>query len=184
MGRKYAIRDQNAIYFVTFTVVHWIDLFIRDEYREVVMESLQYCQKHKGLTIHAYCIMTSHIHAILSAVEGKELSDVIRDFKSYTSSQLRKSIDQNNQESRREWLVWMFERAGKRNKRNKGFQLWQQNNHPVELSTNDMMDQRLTYIHNNPVEAGFVDDPSAWRWSSCASYERDVDSKIEVVYIE
>ncbi|MEM8845422.1 MAG: transposase, partial [Pseudomonadota bacterium] len=65
MGRKYAIRDQNAIYFITCTVVNWIDLFIRDEYREIVIDSLKYCQKYKGLNIHAYCLMTSHIHSII-----------------------------------------------------------------------------------------------------------------------
>ncbi|MEM8845419.1 MAG: transposase, partial [Pseudomonadota bacterium] len=71
-----------------------------------------------------------------------------------------------------------------KNKRNSTFQLWQQHNHPIELSTNEMMDQRLNYIHNNPVEAGFVSDPSAWIWSSCASYECDALGLIDLVYIE
>jgi len=145
MGRKYAIRDQEAIHFVTFTVVNWIDLFIRDVYKEVIIDSLKYCQKNKGLQIHAYCIMTSHIHLILSVEEGFVLSDVIRDFKSHTSNALKKLIKQNNTESRREWLIWMFERAGKKNTRNTEFQLWQQHNHPIELSTNEMVDQRLDY---------------------------------------
>ncbi len=43
--------------------------------------------------------------------------------------------------------------------------------------------QRLTYIHNNPVEAGFVDDPTAWVWSSCASYEKEIDDQIELIYL-
>ena len=67
MGRKYAIRDQEALHFVTFTVVNWIDLFVRDAYKEIIVDSLKYCQHEKGLSIHAYCIMTSHVHAILSA---------------------------------------------------------------------------------------------------------------------
>ncbi|MTI19869.1 transposase, partial [Fulvivirga sp. RKSG066] len=58
-----------------------------------------------------------------------------------------------------EWLLWMMERAGKKNIRNYGFQLWQQHNHPIQLDTNELMDQRLEYVHNNPCEAGFVDDP-------------------------
>ena len=128
--------------------------------------------------------MTSHIHLILSVEEGHILSDVIRDFKSYTSSQLKKSIKGNSHESRRDWLIWMIEKAGKKNKRNTDFQLWQQHNHLIELKTNDMMDQRLDYIHNNPVEAGFVDDPSAWLWSSCASYQKGINCKIEMNFIE
>ncbi|MEM6526579.1 MAG: transposase [Bacteroidota bacterium] len=75
MGRKYSIRDQNAIYFITCTVVNRIDLFIRGEYREIVIDSLKYCQEHKGLNIHAYCIMTSHIHLNISANEGYDLLD-------------------------------------------------------------------------------------------------------------
>jgi REP element-mobilizing transposase RayT len=132
MGRKYAIRDQQAIYFVTFTTVNWIDLFIRNEYRKILVQSLKYCQDNKGLNIHAYCIMTSHIHLILSAKEGFSLSDIIRDMKSYTSMALKTSIREHSKESRKEWLMWFFERAGKKNKRNQGFQLWQQHNHPIE----------------------------------------------------
>ncbi|MEM6526474.1 MAG: transposase [Bacteroidota bacterium] len=184
MGRKYAIRNQNAIYFITCTVVNWIELFTRGEYRKVVIESLKYYQLHKGLNVHAYCIMTSHIHLILSAEDGYDLSSIIRDFKSYTSTQLKKSIEESPKESRESWLIWMFERAGKKNKRNSIFQLWQQHNHPIELNTNEIMNQRLNYVHNNPLEAGFVDDPNAWVWSSCAAYERNDASEIELVFIE
>ena len=104
MGRKYAIRDQNEIYFVTFTVINWIDLFIRDEYKEIIIESLTYCQKIKGLNIHAYCIMTSHIHLILSVRESFKLSDTIRDLKSYTSRKIKEAIVTHQRESRRECL--------------------------------------------------------------------------------
>lgn len=84
MGRKYTIRDQLSIHSLTLTVVNWIDLFIRDQYKFIIQSSLKYCQTNKHMKVHAYCIMTSHIHIILSVEQG-ELSDVIRDFKSYTS---------------------------------------------------------------------------------------------------
>jgi len=104
-------------------------------------------------------------------VKEGELSDVLRDFKSYTSRAVR-NVLQNKEvpESRREWLLWMFERAGKKNKRNNGYQFWQQHNYPIELSTNEMIDQRLDYVHNNPVEAGFVDKVEDWVWSSARQY--------------
>jgi len=182
-GRKYAIRDQNSFYFVTFTIINWIDLFIRNEYREILVNSLNYCHGNKGLNIHAYCIMTSHLHLILSANEGYSLSDIIRDFKRHTSSTLRSCIIDNPSESRKDWFIWFFERAGKKNKRNKDFQLWQQHNHPIELSTKPMDEQRLEYIHYNPVVAGFVNDPTAWEWSSCASYKKSIDDKVELIYL-
>ena len=181
MGRKYATRDQEALHFVTFTVVNWIDLFTRNIYREIIMDSLRYCQLNKGLKVHAYCIMTNHIHLILSVVRGAVLSDVIRDFKSFTSYRLRKDIKMNGRESRRKWLLAMIESAGLKNPPNRDFQLWQQHNHPIELSSNRMMYQRLDYIHNNPVKAGFVNNPAAWSWSSCTSYEMGLSSGLEIV---
>lgn len=170
MGRKYAIRDQLSVHSVTFTVVNWIDIFIRDHYKEIILSSLKYCQENKHLQVHAYCIMTSHVHLIISVSEGN-LSDVIRDFKSFTSRQIKELLqDKTNAESRREWMLWMFKRAGKKNKRNNSFQYWQQHNHPIELSTNEMIDQRLDYVHNNPVESGFVFKAEDWVWSSARQY--------------
>ena len=183
MGRKYAIRDQHSIHFVTFTVVNWIDVFIRDQYKEVVLSILKYCQENKGLQIHAYCLMTSHVHLILSVTDG-ELSSVIRDMKSYTSTKIRSVLveDRQNIESRREWVLWMLERAGKKNKRNGDYQFWQQHNHPIELSTNDMIDQRLDYVHNNPVEPGFVFNPKDWVWRSARQYAGET-GEIELSYL-
>ena len=183
MGRKYAIRDQHAIHFVTFTVVYWLDIFIRDAYRQIILDSLVFCHNHKGLNVHAYCIMTSHIHLILSVDEEHSLSDVIRDLKRHTAAQTRKAIQEHPGESRKAWLLWMGERAGKKNRKNIDFQLWQQHNHPIELSTVAMTEQRLDYVHNNPVEAGFVNDPSSWVWSSCRAYELGIDDGVVTEYL-
>ena len=183
MGRKYAILNQQALHFVTFTVINWLDIFIRDEYRQIILDSLNYCQQHKGLNVHAYCIMTSHVHLILSVRDGFALSDVIRDMKSHTSTQLRKAIEEHPAESRKHWILWMCERAGKKNKRNIDFQFWQQHNHPIELTTSSMVEQRLAYVHDNPVAAGFVDDPTAWLWSSGKAYETGVDDHVVTEYL-
>lgn len=170
MGRKYAIRSQEDFYFVTFTAVYWFDIFIRTEYKDIFVNSLKYCQKQKGLIVGAYCIMTSHVYLILGT-EGKfPLGDIIRDLKSYTSRHIRKYMEHNPQESRKEWMVWMMQRAGKKNPKNKDFQLWQQHNHSIALTTNIMLDQRLDYIHENPVKAGFVEKPEDWIYSSTRDY--------------
>ncbi len=118
MGRKYQIRDQRSIYFVTFTVVNWIDVFIKDSYREIFISSLKFCQNNKGLEVYAYCLMTNHVHLILGTKGENNLEDIIRDLKSFTSRHIRKEIEENFSESRREWMLWMFARAGKKNKRN------------------------------------------------------------------
>ena len=67
-------------------------------------------------------------------------------------------------------MTWMMERTGKKNGNNHDWQLWQQHNQPIELNTNEMMDQRVEYLHMNPVEAGFVDEAEAWRFSSSRDY--------------
>lgn len=110
MSRKYKIRDQEAVYFVTFTVVNWLDVFIRPEYRDIFMDSIRYCQQHKGLQAYAYCIMSSHVHMIISRHGDQKLEDVIRDIKKYTSLKIIEAISQNVQESRRELLLWLFEK--------------------------------------------------------------------------
>ncbi len=171
MGRKYAIRDQNQFYFVTFSVVYWLDIFIREEYKSIFIESLKFCQKEKGLQVGAWCIMTSHVHLALRVEEGKKLEDTIRDLKSYTSRHIRKYIEHSPHESRKEWLLWMMQRAGSKKSNNKDFQFWQQHNHPIELNTNEVLQQRVDYIHNNPVEAGFVENAGDWIYSSARDYE-------------
>ena len=125
MPRKYAIRDQEKFYFVTFTVVYWLDLFIRKEYRNIFLESVRYCQKEKGLEVGVYCMMTSHIHMIIGTKGANKLEAIIRDLKSYTSRHIRKYMQNNPYESRKEWLLWMMERAGRKKSNNKDFQLWQ-----------------------------------------------------------
>ena len=114
MSTKYKIRDQEQLYFVSFAVVYWLDVFVRNEYREVLLDSLRFCQKNKGLEVFAWCIMTSNVHLIIGTTD-KKMEDILRDFKSYTSTQLRKVISQNQQESRREWLLEMMKKAGKNN---------------------------------------------------------------------
>lgn len=95
MSEKYKILDQKAPYFVTFTVVQWIDLFTRNEYRDILIESLKFCQENKGLVIYSYCIMTNHVHMIISSTQGLKLESIIRDFRGFTSKELRKEIESN-----------------------------------------------------------------------------------------
>ncbi len=93
------------------------------------------------------------IHLIASAKQGFVLSGIMRDFKKYTSSTIIKAISNNVYESRRNWMLWIFKKAGEKNSNNKNFQFWRQDNHPEKLMSNKFKDQKLEYIHNNPVES-------------------------------
>ncbi|MBI5370935.1 MAG: transposase [Sphingobacteriales bacterium] len=124
----YKIRNQGAVHFLTFAVVEWVDVFSRKVYRDMVLESIRYCRKEKGLLLHCWCIMSNHLHLIVSAKESN-LSDLLRDFKKFTSKQLVKAI----QENRREWMLEIFKKEGQKNSRNSEFQFWRQDNQPMEL---------------------------------------------------
>ena len=170
----YKIRNQEGIHFITFAVVGWIDVFSRPDYKDIVVDSMQYCQKSKGLNIHAWIIMSNHLHLIISSQKGHKLSDILRDFKKYTSLRIIEAIEQNTSESRKEWMLKYFRESGNKNVKNTTYQFWQQNNHPVELTDDsDMISQRLEYIHNNPVHAGIVNHPSDYIYSSARDYEGD-----------
>ena len=101
----YKITNQNNLHFITPTVVGWIDVFTRKAYKDIIVESLNFCSKNKGLSVHAYVIMSNHLHLLISAKEGFKLSNIIRDFKSYTATSIIKEITQNPKESRQAWLT-------------------------------------------------------------------------------
>jgi REP element-mobilizing transposase RayT len=125
--------------------------------------------KHKGLEVYGWCIMTSHVHMIIGTRDEK-LEDIVRDMKRHTSEQLKAAIKNHYGESRKEWMLWMMERAGRKNSNNISFQLWQQDNHPILLSTPAIAWQKLDYIHNNPVEAGIVTNSEDYLYSSARNY--------------
>ena len=183
MSRKYKFHNPDGIYFVTFAVVRWVDVFTRDIYREIILDSLKYCQKGKGLQLHAYVIMTNHVHLIISRKGESLLENIMRDLKKFTSSALIKAVKENPYESRKEWMIDIFEAEGRKNSNNKFYQFWQQDNHPIELTTNKMMDQKLDYLHDNPVKQGFVKRAEDYPWSSISNYIGE-EGVIDVEIIE
>jgi REP element-mobilizing transposase RayT len=163
MAYAYKIHDQQGLYFITCTVHQWVDIFTRKDYADILVESLRFCQKNKGLEIYAWVIMSNHLHLIISCKDGFDLSDVLRDFKKYTASRIVKFISENSQESRRSWLMWLF-------KPEKDITFWQPDNHAKEINSKDFIMQKMQYIHLDPVRAGIVDREEAWMYSSAKDF--------------
>ena len=163
MSKTAALPDEP--YFITMTIIDWIDVFTRRIYFEFIIKNLKYCQTKKGLDIYEYVIMTNHLHMICMG-NGIPLSDILRDFKSYTSKELVKLIKENPKESRRKWMLNAFRRAGKKNPLNEMYQVWQNFNYPTLLDSSYLIDQKTEYIHMNPVVAGFVHEPYEYFYSS------------------
>ena len=168
MGIKNKTSDEYK-YYLTLTVVDWVDVFTRSRYRHVVLDSLEYCQKEKGLVVYAWCLMSNHLHLIAEAREGFDLSDILRDFKKFTSKEIIREI-MEYPESRRDWLLDRFEYAGRHDKKIKGYKFWQDGNEAKEIHTTEFLKQKLDYIHKNPVEAEYVDNPEDYRYSSARDY--------------
>lgn len=165
----YKIRNKEGIHFVSFAVVEWVDVFTRKIYCDIIIDSIRLCQKEKGLIVYSWCLMSNHIHLVIAAKENNT-SDILRDFKKYTSKQIIEAIQHNQQESRREWMLNIFEKAGSANSRNKTYQFWRQDNQPKELFSEGFIKQKLDYIHNNPVEAGMVENAEDYLYSSARDY--------------
>ena len=163
MGFAYKISDQQGVYYVTATVVQWVDVFTRPAYKDIVVDSLKFCQKNKGLCIYGWVIMTNHLHMICRCSEGFELSDTLRDLKKFTSTAVVNAIAENIQESRKSWLLWLQQQKD-------GIQFWQEGNHPEAIFTEKFLLQKLNYIHMNPVTAGIVDNEVAYIYSSARDY--------------
>ena len=121
MSERYKVINSQTPTFVTITITGWIDLFIRRAYTKILDDSLNYCIKNKGLIVHAYVYMTSHIHLIISS-KNTDLAAIIRDFKRHTSKELIIAIKDIN-ESRREWLLNKFRYKAKRSGRTKNYKL-------------------------------------------------------------
>ncbi|MBC8319686.1 MAG: transposase [Bacteroidetes bacterium] len=170
MSRKYKFLDPNGTYFITFATVNWVDVFTRNEYRNILIDSFNFCSKNKGLDIHAWVIMSNHVHMIISRKGNIPLERIMRDMKKFTSVEIIHAIEESTVESRKKWMLKIFADAGKVNPNNVKFQFWQQDNHPIELDSNKEIEQKLNYIHDNPVKHGFTNAPECYDWNSAIDY--------------
>ena len=168
MSTGYKIIDQSAPHYLTLRIVQWADIFTRKTYRDIVVDSSKYCRDHKGLEIYAYVIMSNHIH-LLARSEKEDLSGTIRDFKRHTSNLITEVV-RSKEESRREWLLMIFKYAAKQHSRNEKYQVWTHENHAEYIFSNKFIEQKIEYIHNNPVRAGLVGQPEDYLYSSARCY--------------
>ena len=164
MSESWKFVDHYA-HMVSFAVVGWVDVFTRADYAEFLLKNLDYCRKNKGLELYEFVIMPNHVHLIAAAVNGN-LGEIMRDFKTFTSKELVKMIATNPQESRKEWMLRIFNEHGATNPHNKDHQFWQQSNKPILLDTPAKFDECTKYVRENPLRARLVADETAYTWSS------------------
>jgi len=170
MSRNYKFHNTEGAYFVSFAVVEWIDVFTRDEYKDILLESLRYCQQNKGMEIFAWCIMTNHIHLVFKSAGESKPGNLLGDFKRFTSRKMIQAITQDPMESRKEWLLEQFKKAAEHSSNVNNYQFWRHDNKPIELWSNKVIAEKINYIHNNPVKEGLVFRPEDYIYSSARDY--------------
>jgi REP element-mobilizing transposase RayT len=160
---RYKIIDQNAVHFLTFSVVNWLPILKESEAKEVIINSLHFLQEKGTLTVFAYVIMEDHIHLIAQA---ENLSAEISRFKSYTARQIINILEKNGTN----YILKELRENKLNHHKDSTYQFWQEGSHPQKIQGRKMMMQKIDYIHNNPVRRGYVDHPFQWRYSSVNNY--------------
>ena len=165
------IIGQQACYFLTLTVVDWIDLFIRPVFKQVIVESLNYFIAKKGLMVYAWCLMTNHLHMMVQTKQGYGHSLISNDFKKFTTKIILEDISVEP-ELRRNWIMKKFEEASTSMKMLEKFQVWQTCINPVyiDLKKTWFVNEQLEFIHNNPVRDRIVTEPEDYLHSSARDY--------------
>ena len=194
-------KNPETKHFITMSTVDWVDIFTKAVYFEILINSLKFCQNDKGLVIYAYVLMTNHLHMIvrcnpillggscasdkrrslasdLRKKQKPRLSQILQDFKRHTATKIFKELQEDNRTYIQEIL-----RYQKSNK-NIEFQLWQHDNHPIVIKSDKFFQQKLNYIHNNPVKQQYVEAPEHWLYSSARNYLLDDHSIIKVELID
>jgi REP element-mobilizing transposase RayT len=169
MSEKYKIHEHEKAYFITMTIVGWMDVFTRKNHKLLIVNSLRYCQKHKGLEIFAWCLMSNHMHMIVRACGKPTLSDILRDFKTHTSKKIVQQIIEEH-ESRRGWMLAYFKHSGRYLKRIQVYKVWQDGNHAKIIYSPAFFYNKLNYIHKNPVREMTVSKEEDYWFSSARNY--------------
>jgi putative transposase len=159
MRSRYRINNPYAAYFVTSTIVSWLPVFTTATRCNILVQALEYCRAHKDLKIRAWVILDNHFHAILRA---PNLSRVLADLKRHTAQRILELL----RAECCEWLLNQLKYFRAKHKFESTYQVWQEGSHPQAIVSDEIMLQKLRYLHNNPVRRGLVAAPEHWRYSS------------------
>jgi putative transposase len=160
---RYKFCEDYKPHFITNTVVAWQPMFAHPEFAELVFDSWRFLQSQRKIDILAYVIMENHLHWI---AVGPQLSKRVGEFKSFTATSIIKKANSLGYRT----LLQELEYYKLRHKTDQVHQMWQEGSHPKVIEAEDVMWQKIEYIHNNPIRRGYIDDPLHWRYSSARNY--------------
>jgi REP element-mobilizing transposase RayT len=162
---RYRIHPEAAVYFVTYSVVEWLPVFVSDSACRIITDSLDFCHQHKGLRTNAYVIMPTHLHAILfdKDFDSQRLRGSLADFRKFTGRTLSDFCTQK-------LLVCFSEVLREASTVDRSRRFWQPSRHPEAIMTEAFWKQKLDYLHANPCRKGLVRVADYGRFSSATYY--------------
>jgi REP element-mobilizing transposase RayT len=160
---RYRIFETEYPYFLTCTIVGWLPIFTRPEAVEIVFNCWDFLRRNRGVNLYGYVILENHLHLVASA---PDLAGVVKSFKMFTATQIVELLKRHGAEV----LLRQLRALKLRHKTRSEYQVWQEGSKPKQASNDEIMRQKLEYMHNNPVKRGYVDDPVHWRYSSARNY--------------
>ena len=173
MRSRYRITQEDGLYFVTSTIVEWIPIFTSKPYFDIVVDALRFCRASKDLKLYAFVILENHFHLVVS---GPELSKILQSLKRHTSRQIIQLLEAQS----RTWLLNQLAYYKKKHKTASRYQVWQEGFHPELITSEQMLVQKVDYLHVNPVKRGYVDYPEHWRYSSARNFLGEGEIVLEV----
>ncbi|MBS1492113.1 MAG: transposase [Bacteroidetes bacterium] len=173
MRSTYKVHNPDAVYFITSTIVNWIDVFASEKYFNILIDAVNFYIKNQNLTVYSYVIMKNHFHLIC---KSDNLTETIRLIKSYTAKKIISELNKDGEEE----LLAHFAENKKNYKIGRTYQIWQEGFHPQEMINNDVMKQKIEYIHSNPVNENYCKYPQDWKYSSAGFYETGIHSLIPI----
>ena len=179
MAHRYKVmRGGPYPHLITCTIVRWLPIFVSGPYFDIVLSSLEHLRQNRGLSIHVYVVMPSHLHALVTA-HRDDLSAIVRDFKKFTSRATYALAESEGNDL----VTWLFQRTAKNDPRSR-FKVWQDEFHPKAIDVPEVFLQKAEYIHLNPVRKGLVKEPESWYYSSAAAYASGRDDPLSIDVLE
>ncbi len=174
MRSRFKVTPETNIYFITTSIHLWVPILFNETLFQIILDSLKYCQANKGLRVHGYVIMINHVHAIISHEAYDQIPNIVRDFKRHTAKEVKNYLSNLGEFSQLFWVKIFHSKKPGQHK------IWQEGYHPIAVKRQSFFDEKLAYIHYNPVKKGFVENPEDWKYSSARNYLFEDDKLIEI----
>jgi putative transposase len=152
--------------FFTATINGWSPLLLDQKYKNIIIESLQFLVHDNRIVLHAFVIMSNHIHFIWQPLNSQSVKSIQASFLKYTGNMLAKQLVMEES-----GILYQFESKTKDRK----YHIWKRKSLSIELFNRAPFDQKLIYIHSNPVAAKLCEKPEQYYYSSAKFYLNGID---------